>query len=201
MIRLILYVIAVAALVAGAVWLADDPGVVSMTWRGWQVETSVGILVTAVIVAVIVILLIARLIAFLGGRVQAFTARRRERRMKRGLASLGDGFAAVQAGQSQMARKFAKEAGTLLADNPAVLMLRKDAAVLAGDGQEIRAAAEAMLARPETELAGLRALADKALLDGDTAGALTQARRALLRKDAPPWALRLAVDMEIAAEG
>src|SRR5438067_1470105 len=99
MARLILYVITVAAVVAGAVWLADDPGSVSMTWRGWQIESSVGVLVAAFIVAVIVILLIARLIAFLGGRVQAFSTRRRERRMKRGLASLGDGFAAVQAGQ------------------------------------------------------------------------------------------------------
>lgn len=200
MLRLILYVIVVAALVSGAVWLAADPGAVSMTWRGWQIETSVGVLIAAIAFAVVVILLIARLIAFVTGKVQAFTAARRERRVRRGLVRLGDGFAAVQAGQGQIARKLAKEAGSLLSDNPAVLMLRKDAAMLAGDTQELRLAAEAMLARPETELAGVRALAQKAMAEGDTAGALSQAKRALARKDAPGWALQIAVDMEVAAE-
>lgn len=198
--RLIMYVVAVAALVAAAVWLANDPGAVSLTWRGWQVDTSVGILLAAIIAAIVVILLIARVLAFVGGRVQAFAAARRERRIKRGLVSLGDGFAAVQAGQGPAARKFAREAATLLHDNPAVLMLRKDAAALTGDTQEMQAAAQAMLARPETELAGLRALAQKAMTDGDVAGALNHARRALDRKDAPPWALNMVVDMEIATE-
>lgn len=198
--RLILFVIGVAALVAAAVWLANDPGAVSLTWHGWRIDTSVGILLTAIVIAVIVIFLAMRLLAFIGGRVEAFSAARRERRMKRGLASLGDGFAAVQAGQGQLARKFAREATTLLSDNPAVLMLRKDAAALAGDVEDMQAAAQQMLSRPETELAGLRALAAKSMKDGDVVGALSQARRALARKDAPPWALSMVLDVEIATE-
>ncbi len=200
MARLILYMVLVAALVTGAVWLANDPGTVSLTWRGWQIDTSVAILIAAMIFAVILILMVARLLAVVGGSVQAFTAARRERRFKRGLASLGDGFAAVQAGQGKAAKKFAREAATLLKENPAVMVLRRDAAALAGDASEMQEAAEALLARPETELAGLRALADKAMRDGDTAGALTHAKRALSRKEAPPWALLIAIDMEIAAE-
>ncbi len=198
--RLILFVIAVATLVAGAVWLANDPGAVSMTWRGWQIETSVGILVTAIIVAVIVILLIVKVIALIGGTVQAFAAARRERRFKRGLTSLGDGFAAVQAGQAQVAKRLARQAGTLLNDNPAVLVLRMDAAELSGDAGEMQAAAAALLNRPETELAGLRTLAGKAVRDGDMAGALTHARRALARKDAPGWALQTVLESEISLE-
>ena len=50
--RLILYIAAVAALVAGAVWLANEPGSVSLTWHGWRADTSVGVLVIAIIVAV-----------------------------------------------------------------------------------------------------------------------------------------------------
>jgi HemY protein len=116
------------------------------------------------------------------------------------LTSLGDGFAAVQAGQGQVARKCAREAAMLLSDNPAVLMLRKEAAALAGDTEELNAAAQAMLARPQTELAGLRALALKSMKDGDVVGALAHARRALARKDAPAWALTMVLDMEIATE-
>jgi HemY protein len=198
--RLVLFIVSVALLVAAAVWLANDPGAVSLTWHGWRIDTSVGILITAMILAVILIFLIMRLLAFIGGRIDAFTAARREKRLKRGLTSLGDGFAAVQAGQGQVARKFAREAANLLSDNPAVLMLRKEAAMLAGDTEALQAAAEEMLSRPETELAGLRTLALKCMKDGDVVGGLGHARRALARKDAPPWALKMTLDMEIATE-
>lgn len=198
--RLVLFIVGVTLLVAGAVWLANDPGTVSLVWRGWRVDTSVGILIAAMIAAAVVIYMVMRLLAYIGGRVEAFAASRRARRTQRGLTSLGDGFAAVQAGQGQAARKFAREAALLLSDNPAVLMLRKEAATLAGDTEEMKAAAQAMLSRPETELAGLRTLALKSMTDGDVIGALTHARRALARKDAPPWALTMVLDMEIATE-
>ena len=81
-----------------------------------------------------------------------------------------------------------------------MLVLRKDAAALAGDAREMRDAAQAMLARPETELAGLRALAERALSDGDVVGALNHARRAFEHKDGPSWALHIVLDLEIAAE-
>ncbi|MSO72766.1 MAG: hypothetical protein EXQ84_04045 [Rhodospirillaceae bacterium] len=198
--RLIIYVLGVAALVAASVWLADDPGTVSLTWRGWQVNTSVGILVITMVALVIAILLVMRLFSLISGTVQAFGAARRERRFKRGLFSLGDGFAAVQAGQGPAAQKLAREAARLLSDNPAVLVLRKDAAALAGDVREMQEVALALLSRPETELAGLRALAEGAVTDGDAATALGHGRRALERKDAPPWALLLVLDLEIAGE-
>ncbi len=198
--RLIIYVLGLTALVAASVWLANEPGTVSLTWRGWQVNTSVGILVMTMIALVIAVLLVMRLFSLIRGSVLAFVAARRERRFKRGLVSLGDGFAAVQAGQAPAAQKFAREAARLLSDNPAVLVLRKDAAALAGDVREMQEAALALLSRPETELAGLRALAERAVTDGDAAGALGHGRRALERKDAPPWALLLVLDLEIAAE-
>jgi HemY protein len=87
-----------------------------------------------------------------------------------------------------------------LSNNPAVLMLRKEAALLAGDTEALQDAAQEMLARPETELAGLRTLAQKSMNDGDVVGALAHARRAMARKDAPAWALKMTLDMEITTE-
>jgi len=195
--RLIAYVLVIAAVVAAAVWVANDPGSVEVVWKGWRVDTSVGVLILALIVTVIVILLILRILSALSGSVKAFAAAQRERRTKRGLAALGDGFAAVQAGQSEIAQKLAKEASKLLDNNPAVLVLRKEAASLAGDVREMQAAALALLNRPQTELTALRSLANKALADGDVVGALRHAQKALARKDAPPWALHMVLDVQI----
>lgn len=200
MLRLIPYALAVAALVAAAVWLADNPGSVSMTWRGWQIETTVGVLLSAILVTMFVLFMVLQLYSLIGGSVRAFVAARQDRRFKRGLINLGDGLAAVQAGQGSIALRLAREAAKLLNENPAVLVLRKDAAALAGDPIELRTAAQALLARPETELAGLRALAERAIADGDFEAARDHGRRALERKDAPPWALQIVLDLEIAAE-
>ena len=151
------------------------------------------------IVAVLLTALVLRGVSVISGAMQALAAARRERRLNRGLASLADGFAAVQSGQSNAARRFAKEAASLLQSNPAVLMLRKETAELVGDVKEMKEAATALLARPQTELSGLRSLAVKAAADGDTVGALNHAKRALARKDAPAWAIEMALDLAIAS--
>ena len=49
MIRVVLYVLLIAALAFAAVWLADRPGDVVITWLGRRVETSVMVLALAVI--------------------------------------------------------------------------------------------------------------------------------------------------------
>ena len=197
---LFLFVVLVGLMVGAAVWLADDPGSISLVWRGWRVDTSVGVLVAVFLLTLAAALVILRFVATVSGSVRTFLARRREQRIQRGLMSLGDGFAAVQAGQADIARKFAKEAAMLLDNNSAALVLRKEAAALNGDAIEMQDAATAMLARRGTELAGLRALANKSLVEGDVVGALNHARRALSRKDAPVWALRMALDAEISTE-
>ena len=43
MVRVLVYLIVIAALAAGAVWLADRPGEVSILWQGYRIETSVAI--------------------------------------------------------------------------------------------------------------------------------------------------------------
>ena len=48
-IRTVLGLIVFAALVAAAVYFADRPGQVDIVWQGWQVGTSVGVLVAAAV--------------------------------------------------------------------------------------------------------------------------------------------------------
>ncbi|MDX2143794.1 MAG: heme biosynthesis HemY N-terminal domain-containing protein [Rhodospirillaceae bacterium] len=198
MIRLVLFVAVLAGLTAGAVWLANDPGAVSVIWRGWRMDTSVGILLLIVALTVLAVLAVAKIIALLRGTALGFAAARKERRTARGLTALGHGFAAVHAGQAQAARKFAKEAAALLDDNPATQMLATHAAAATGDGAALRSIAAGLLDKPETELAALRELAARAQTEGDVVGALNYAKRALARKDAPKWAMDMVLDVQIA---
>jgi hypothetical protein len=47
MIRVIIYLIVLAALAYGAVWLAERPGEVAITWQGERIDTSVMVLAAA----------------------------------------------------------------------------------------------------------------------------------------------------------
>ncbi|HEV2334317.1 MAG TPA: hypothetical protein VGS13_02355, partial [Stellaceae bacterium] len=51
--RRILALLVIAVVVVGAVFLAGRPGHVEIVWQGWQVDTSVGVLVSAVALIVV----------------------------------------------------------------------------------------------------------------------------------------------------
>ena len=53
--RIVVYIIEVAIVIAIAVWLADRPGTVLLEWQGYRVETSVGILALAFFLFAVVI--------------------------------------------------------------------------------------------------------------------------------------------------
>ena len=48
MIRVLVYLVVVALLAFGAVWFAERPGDVAITWQGRRIDTSVMVLVAAV---------------------------------------------------------------------------------------------------------------------------------------------------------
>ena len=49
MLRLILFLALLAAVAVGLSWLADRPGEISITWQGYQIETSVLVGIAAVL--------------------------------------------------------------------------------------------------------------------------------------------------------
>jgi len=76
----------VAGLIAAAVFFADHPGRVEIVWQGWQVDTSVGVLM---VVATLAGLLVAGIISVIGGLLdlpQALLRRRRAARRRAGYA-------------------------------------------------------------------------------------------------------------------
>src|SRR5262245_14631711 len=48
MIRVLVYLVIVALLAFGAVWFAERPGDVAITWQGRRIDTSVMVLMAAV---------------------------------------------------------------------------------------------------------------------------------------------------------
>ena len=73
MIRGLWFFAQLTVLVLAAVWLADQKGAVSILWRGWLIETSVGVLAPIVLLISVVIVLLWRLWRGLRGTPHAIS--------------------------------------------------------------------------------------------------------------------------------
>lgn len=178
MARLILFLLLALVLAWGVVWVADNPGQVSLEWGGWRVDTSAGMLGVAVAVFAVVVALLYRLWLFLTrapGRIgQAF----KERRSQKGYKALTKGMVAVAAGDAEEARKQVGKADGLLGEPALTLLLKAQAAQLNGDENAAETFFTAMLEDPDMAFLGLRGLMNQALKRGDDTAALELARRA-----------------------
>ncbi len=147
MIRLLLGLLVVAGLVWVAVLFAEEPGTLSLEWAGWQVQTSVAVLVLAVVTLILVILLLLKFFGAVFGAPRAFLRSRRERRRREGYKALTQGMVAVAAGEADEARRLARRADALLAEPPLTLLLQAQSAQLDGDERAARNYFLAMLER------------------------------------------------------
>ena len=73
MIRVVIFLLLIALAALGAVWLADRPGDVAITWMGHRIETSVMVLavaVAAVAAATTILWSILRAVVLFPGRLR-----------------------------------------------------------------------------------------------------------------------------------
>lgn len=188
--------VAIAILVVAVVFFTSNPGRVEIAWQGWQVDTSVGVLVAAAILAALAVAVVLRLLSLVLGSPRTFLRRRRERRRRAGYQALTRGMVAVAAGDPQEARRHARRAGALLAEPPLTLLLSAQAAQIGGDDTAAKRFFTLMLDRPETEFLGLRGLFNQALREGDRGTALSLAERAVALRPTASWALQSLLDLE-----
>lgn len=197
MVRILGYLIAVAALVGGAVWLADHPGEVTVRWLAWQVDTSVPVTILGVLAIACVAYVLLRFLAGFLGLPGRFARSRRERRQTKGTAALAGAVTALAGGDAGTARRCIKDTDKTLANPQLTHLLAAGADRAEGDLESARGHYEALLETPETELAGLRGLIE--ILPPDDPRVPELARRAYARAPQSPWAAEAAYAAELAA--
>ena len=192
---LLRFLILAGVVVAAAVWVADNPGTVTVDWLGERREWHIGVLLLAAFALMVVAALgyyaWRRLLAAPRSMRQSLDASRR----RRGYQALTNGLVAVAAGDSAEARRWAKRSERLLDEPPLNLLLTAQAAQLADDEAAARAAFEAMLLRPETRFLGLRGLVQQSLKKGDSKAALAHVEEAYRLRPDTPWVLETLFDL------
>jgi HemY protein len=144
-------------------------------------------------------MLVWSLLRYLLSRPAAMASHFRERRRRQGFDALTHGLLAIGVGDRQLAQRYANVARRSLPDEPLTALLKAQAAQLKGDRASAQRAFEAMLARPETELLGLRGLFLEAKRGNDNAAARALADRAVRRDPKLAWSANALFDMQTRA--
>ncbi|PZU22999.1 MAG: heme biosynthesis protein HemY [Shinella sp.] len=160
MIKLLIYAGMVLALGFGFSWLADRPGTLSVIWQGQLIEMSLMVAASIAVAFVAAVMLVWWLIRTVWTSPHSVRRFFRARKRDRGYQALSTGLIAAGAGNALLARKMAaRSRGLLRADQePLILLLDAQAALIEGRYDEARAKFEAMANDPETRELGLRGL-------------------------------------------
>ena len=155
MIRVLIYLVVLAILAYGGMWLVQHPGHVTVNWFGEVVNAPAALLLITVALAAIVVWSLVRFVVGIPSFVSLFA---RQRRREKGYAALSRGLIAVGSGDARTAGKASSQASKHLKNDPLAIMLRAQSAHLNGDDDAARTAFEALAQREETRVLGLRGL-------------------------------------------
>ncbi|MBA5778476.1 heme biosynthesis protein HemY [Stappia sp. F7233] len=200
MIRVLVFIAVVFAVALGASWVADRPGVITLDWQGYRIETALMtalIAIAALFVAVMIGWGLLRTILRSPDIASRFFRRRRR---ERGYEALSRGLVSLGLGDAPSARRYATEASRLLKSEPAASLLLAQTAQLAGDRDEARKRFEAMLDDPKLKPVGLHGLFVEAERLGEPVAARHYAEEAASLVPGLPWAGRAVLGYQAMAE-
>jgi HemY protein len=199
MIRVIFYLILVAALAFGAVWLADRPGEVAITWQGTRIDTSVLVLIAAVAAVVVAAVILWSILRAIVRAPETIARYRRYRRGVRGYLAVSQGLIAVGSGDARAAKRFTADAVRIAPREPLTLLLSAQSAQLSGDHNTAVATFQEMASRDDTRVLGLHGLFVEAQRRNDHAAALTYAEEAARHASVPVWAAQAVLEFRCVA--
>jgi HemY protein len=192
MIRVIVFLVLTVVFIRYvAIWLAELPGSVAITWLGYRADVPIGLFSAAIACTAVLAWSLGRFLLRAPGRLAAAMA---ARRIATGQEAIVRGLMAIGAGDAGAARRFAAKAGRLAPDQPLLLMLQAQTAQLSGASEDAATAFRAMADRSDTRLFGLHGLFIEAQRHGDLGAAREYAEAAAKASPSLAWAGQAALE-------
>ena len=189
LIKIVLFVVAVAALAWGAGFLLESQGGMQLTALG--TEYSFGPLqsVIAIVVLMIAVWLLLKVFSllvatwkFLNGDETALSRYFDRNRERKGFDALSEGLMALASGEGKVAMAKAAKADKYLNKPALTNLLTAQAAELAGDTRKAEETYRKLVEDEATRFVGVRGIMKQKLAEGDTETALKLAEKAFTLK-------------------
>jgi HemY protein len=188
MIRIVLFLVLIALAAAGAAWVAEQAGDVTLSWGGWRAATTLPVFALALGVVIVAAMFLWSILVSLLRTPERIRRSARERRHARGRHAITQGLLAIGHGDAAAARQHADAARRHAGSDPLALLLHAQSAQLDGDRAGAQRAFRAMAEREDTRLLGLRGLFIEAQRADDPVAAVMIAEEALKLEPSSSWA-------------
>ena len=189
LIKVLLFVAAIAAITFGAGLLVDTGGGIQIAAAGYEFTFSPLQAVILALILVVVVWLILKIVGllvailrFLNGDETAISRYFDRNRERKGYQALAEGMMAIASGEGRIALARAAKAEKFLDKPELTTLLIAQAAELAGDTKRATAAYKSLLGDQTTRFVGIRGLMKQKLTEGDTDTALKLAEKAFALK-------------------
>ncbi|RME18682.1 MAG: heme biosynthesis protein HemY [Alphaproteobacteria bacterium] len=189
LLKIVLFVLAVAALAWGAGVVMEMPGGVRIAFGSTEFNLGPLQAVIALIVLVLVIWLMLKLaglaiavVRFLRGDETAISRYFDRNRERKGYEALADGLMALASGEERVAMAKAARAEKFLRRPELTNLVTAQAAEMAGDRKKAEETYKKLLADERTRFVGIRGIMKQRLAEGDTETAMKLAERAFALK-------------------
>lgn len=193
LVKVVLFVVVVAALTFGAGLLLDTGSGIRLAVG--NTELTLGPLQTVILGLLLLVLvwlvirtvaLLVAVLRFLNGDETAISRYFDRNRERKGYQALSEGILALASGESRTAMSRAARAEKYLARPDLTTLLTAQAAEATGDTKRATSAYKALLGDNRTRFVGIRGLMKQKLTEGDTATALKLAEKAFAMKPRHP---------------
>lgn len=189
LIKIVLFVVVVAALTLGAGFLLNTEGGIQITVAGTEYTLGPLQSVIAAIVLVLAVWIFLKLASlliatwhFLNGDETAISRYFDRNRERKGYQALSEGMMALASGEGRLAMSKADKAAKYLAKPELTNLLTAQAAELAGDTKKAEQVYKKLVVNEATRFVGVRGIMKQKLASGDTDTALKLAETAFALK-------------------
>ena len=189
LIKVLLFVAAIAGITFGAGMLLDTGGGIRIAAAGYELTFGPLQAVIAALFLVALVWLILKIVGlivatlrFLNGDETAISRYFDRNRERKGYQALAEGMMAIASGEGRIALARAAKAEKFLDKPELTTLLTAQAAEMVGDTKRATAAYKALLGDQSTRFVGIRGLMKQKLTEGDTATALKLAEKAFALK-------------------
>lgn len=198
MLKALWFFFQIAVIAAGAIWIVQRDGRVSLELMGYTVGMQTGHFILGALVFLFILFILLRLIRAILNIPSAVSDMRAKDKKARGFLALTRGFVAVAAGDTKKASQYAKQAIQYLPKQKGLpLLLDAQAARMRGDEGYAKTRFEELLADKETAFFGIRGLLKNAVDERDYDAALDYANQAAKLHPKQGWVLKGQYDLQI----
>ncbi|MBM3632498.1 MAG: hypothetical protein FJX03_02155 [Alphaproteobacteria bacterium] len=192
-----IFFLKLSILVILGVLLAQNPGEADLTWFGYRIDMSMGIMLAGTLFGVATLLLLIGAWRALWRLPILWAERQRNRRIRKGQSALFEGLSAIAAGEFLEARRLAKRALTLNSQQPLALLLSAQSAYMSGKFEESNAHFVQMSKNPETAFLGLRGLILQAHHTNNWEQMRQLLQEAMTMRPKSPWVLQQLLELDL----